>query len=174
MAVGGRWQSTYFRGLVRFDLSSVPVNATVTDAKLRLYHTLNAVEGSNVNDVSAYVVLKDWREGEVTWNNYATRRPWTQPGAAAIGQDRDNTVLATRSFGSATPINQYYDFDVTNAFRDRVGSTSPQYGFILLGKEAPAANRYFTAFATKESAAHPPLLEIVYTMPPAVQGFRGQ
>jgi PKD repeat protein len=174
MAIGGRWQSTYFRGLIRFDWSSIPAAATVTDARLRLYHTVNAVEGSNVNDISAYVVLKDWKEREVTWNNYATRHPWTQPGAAAIGQDRDGTVLATRSFRSATPINQYYDFDVTSAFRDHAGGAGPQYGFILVGKEAPAANRYFTGFSSKESTVHPALLEVAYTMPPAIQGLPRQ
>lgn len=168
MAVGGRWHTTYFRGFIRFDLSSIPCNATIDNATLRSYHTVNAIEGSNVNDIRIYEVLRDWKEREITWNDYAAGKPWTIPGAAAIGKDRDDTILATGSFSSSTPVNQYYDFDVTNAIQGCVSGVKRNYGFILMGKEVPAANRYFTGFSTKESAANPPLLSVTYIRPLAI------
>ncbi len=169
MAIGGRWHNTYFRGLIRFNLSSIPCNATVSNASLRLSHTMNAVEGSNVNDIRVYGLLRDWKEHEVTWNNYAAAAPWAAPGAGSIGKDRENTPLAQQSFASTTPVYQYYDFDVTSAIQDYIDGVKPNYGFILVGKEAPAANRYFTGFSTKESASNPPLLDITYTPPPSAQ-----
>jgi len=163
MAVGGRWYDTYFRGLVRFDLSSIPYGATISNVRLQLYHVNNAVEGSNVNNIRVYGVLRDWEEHEVTWNDYAAGALWTMPGANSIGNDRDNTVLATKAFTSATPLNQYCDFDVTSAIQDYVNDTIPNYGLILIGKEGPAANRYFTGFSAKEFAFNPPLLSVTYT-----------
>jgi chitodextrinase len=52
MAVGGKWQDTYFRNLIKFDLSSLPDDATIVNATLELYHTMNAVEGKNTNNIS--------------------------------------------------------------------------------------------------------------------------
>jgi parallel beta-helix repeat protein len=169
MAIGGRWYNTYFRGLIRFDLSSIPYKATISNGRLQLYHTMNAVEGFNVNNISVYRVLRDWKEHEVAWNNYAADAPWTIPGAGSIGNDRENTALAQRSFTSTTPVYQYYDFDLTSAVQDYVNGTKDFYGFILIGKEAPAENRYFSGFSTKESASNPPLLSITYTPQPGTK-----
>jgi len=163
MAIGGRWQNTYFRGMTKFDLSPIPYKATISNARLQLYHTMNAVEGRNVNNISVYGLLRDWKEYEVTWNSYAADASWTTPGAGSVRNDRENTILAQRSFTSTTPVYQYYDFDVTSAVQDYVNGAKPNYGFILIGKEAPAANRYFSGFSTKESASNPPLLSVTYT-----------
>ncbi|MCK4794705.1 MAG: DNRLRE domain-containing protein [Desulfobacteraceae bacterium] len=169
MAIGGRWHNTYFRGMTKFDLSPIPYKATVSNARLQLYHTMNAVEGRNVNNISVYGLLRDWKEYEVTWNSYAAAASWTTPGAGSIGNDRENTILAQRSFTSTTPVYQYYDFDVTSDIQDYVNGAKPNYGFVLIGKEAPAANRYFTGFSTKESASNPPLLSVTYTTRPAAE-----
>lgn len=165
MAVGGRWWDTYFRAFIRFDLSSIPPDATIDSAGQRLYHALNAVEATNVNRIGLYAVLKDWDEREVTWNRCARALPWTTPGADAIGRDREDVLLARRSFTSATPVNRYYDFDVTAAIQDYVDGIKPNHGFILIGKETPATNRYFNAFSTKESASNRPFLRVTYRIP---------
>ncbi len=164
LSVGGRWQTTYFRSLIEFDLSSILSNATIIDAELRLYHSENRVEGSNKNDVSVYRVLKDWKESEVTCNSCMTGSLWTMPGADSVGDDRDSVPLATRSFTSSTPTNQYHDFTVTSAIQNFVDGTWPNHGFILIGKESPSTDSYFSIFHSKESQDNRPILTVTYTL----------
>jgi hypothetical protein len=58
------------RTLVRFDLSSIPVNATVTQADLEVYNAgCNPTAGDNTVTVDLYKLVSDWTECTVTWNN---------------------------------------------------------------------------------------------------------
>lgn len=65
------------RTLVRFDLSSIPANCTVTSATLRLF----ASNSDDSRSVQVYRAAAAWAENTVTWNNQPTVAgpPVTQP-----------------------------------------------------------------------------------------------
>jgi hypothetical protein len=64
------------RGLFKFDLSSIPTNATVSNATLTLVDVNSA--GSGYFGLNR--LLTNWDESEVTWNRRTASMPWTAPG----------------------------------------------------------------------------------------------
>jgi len=72
------WQYTCCGGPVhsylKFDLSSLPPGAVVTDSKLWLYYTVTYNNGSSAN---IHSTSDNWTESTITWNN----KPSTTPGA---------------------------------------------------------------------------------------------
>lgn len=97
------------RGLLRFDLSAVPVTATVTAATLTLWAT--SVQNSTQRTVGLHQALTPWAEGGATWNHRdaGTLTPWGAPGGLA-GTDYQATPSVSRviGYGDGTA----YDFDV--------------------------------------------------------------
>jgi len=66
--------------LLQFDLSSLPQNAQVGWAKLRLYAPALSNE-SNVLYLTAYPLNRRWLEHEATWNEAQDGMSWTSAGA---------------------------------------------------------------------------------------------
>ncbi len=62
----GNTVSTILRTYIKFDLSTVPANARITDADLGLYQYLTA--GSDNFTIGLYNVTGDWDESTITWN----------------------------------------------------------------------------------------------------------
>jgi hypothetical protein len=71
--------------LIRWNVGSIPTDAVVQSATI----TFNVTNLSN-QTYSIYGLLRDWVEGQVTWNQASTGGNWTTPGG-----DRDSTVLGT-------------------------------------------------------------------------------
>ena len=69
------------RSAIRFDLSSIPTNAYVADATLRL----NATQSSwGTSGVEVRQATKAWTDG-VEWDVYDNGAPWTKPGGDFAG-----------------------------------------------------------------------------------------
>jgi hypothetical protein len=130
--VGNSPESSFraMRGLVMFDLSSIPSDATIINATLHLH-----LRGSNPADpsdmvITTYRITRPWAEMEATWNNTAS----------ACG----------KSYGSAAvgvwPLHFY--FDVRELVERWVTGTS-NYGLMLIGAESGPTD--FRVFHTKES-----------------------
>jgi len=60
-------------GLIKFDLSLIPSNATIQDASLQAYYYKNWDGNPNGHQVNLYRILSDWNEETVTW---ATQPPY--------------------------------------------------------------------------------------------------
>lgn len=106
-----------YRSLLEFDLSSIPVAATVVDAKLSLYY--NATSGSagqsGANEAVLQRVIQPWDESTVTWSN--------QPSTTATNQ----VVLSE----STSPNQNYTNTDVTALVQDMVNDPANSHGFML-------------------------------------------
>lgn len=83
-------------GFLKFDLSSIPANATILAATLQLFT-------SAINTTSQVLqfhrLLVDWTEGSsngtagtVNWNNRTSGVPWNTPGARGSGVDRESSA----------------------------------------------------------------------------------
>lgn len=86
------------RGLIHFDLSSIPTNAVVSAATLTL--TINAEASDNARTINAYRVLRVWVENQATWNVYSTGNNWGTAGCSNTTSDRE-----AASAGSGTQPN---------------------------------------------------------------------
>lgn len=66
------------RSLIAFSLTSLPANATVVTATLKL---ADHVTDELVARIAAiHKITAAWTDGQVTWNNRATATPWTLAG----------------------------------------------------------------------------------------------
>lgn len=146
--------------LLRFDLSIVPVNATVTRAVLGLY----ALErtGSQAMTVGAYEAYRPWAAAQATWNQATAGMRWGTPGANDTSSDRapdperDNAIVA---------VPQWYEFDLTHLVQKWVRDPSVNHGLIFKAFGDPASVRFVTA-EHGGTDIHPRLI-IEYTVPGA-------
>ena len=96
------------RSVIAFDLSTIPVNSTVTSAKLSLYATndVNSMgqhsTASGPNDCWLERITSAWDEATVTWN--------TQPTTTT----QNHVSLAA----STSATENYTDIDVKNLLQD--------------------------------------------------------
>lgn len=140
------------RGLLRFDLSDIPSNATITSAKLYLY------ELDNKPDQVTYVyrVTTAWTETGVTW---AT--PWIQPGGDFYSETAYALYIPNQKNCSVA-------LDVSGLVQNWVSGRHPNYGLMLYS----TGPNHIISYTTKEDAKNPeraPRLEITYTIDAASQ-----
>ncbi|ASS48562.1 MAG: hypothetical protein A3D31_07600 [Candidatus Fluviicola riflensis] len=114
-ASGGRNSN---RGVIKFDLSALPANVTITSATLELTATgyLNSLLPGHFGDNAAYLTQIDatWLENTVTWAN--------APTISAANQ-----VLIPASSNA----NQNYSINVTTMVSNMYANPSINYGFHL-------------------------------------------
>lgn len=139
------------RGLIEFDLSGIPANATIIDAKLSLYFFSNLNFTQQVGDNVMVIerIISNWSESAVTWNN--------QPQTTTANQ-----ILLPRST-SAT--QDYLDMDVTLLVSDMLQNANNSFGFMLkMQNETPFRGLSFASSDHTDATKHPKL-EITYTVP---------
>jgi hypothetical protein len=146
------------RSLVRFDLSSLPSDATIVQATLRLLLVNSCDMGERVHDVTAYRIDGSWSESSVTWN--------TKPGFA-------------EAYGSASIPSRtwdWYSLDVIDLVQGWVGGSFPNHGLMLRGPESSGTDSAQLGFATRETDYAPELV-VEYSSgntPPTLSGLPDQ
>ncbi|MEY4604181.1 MAG: hypothetical protein RIT43_1473 [Bacteroidota bacterium] len=137
------------RGLIKFDLSSIPQGSLVNSATLYLYHNPSSsntsaqhqsLSGSNEGVIRR--ITSEWDENTVNWN--------TQPTATAV-----NEVGIPQSV-SAT---QDYVLDVTPLVQDMVSFPTSSFGFqIRLVTEDYYRSLIFASSDQSDPTNHPKLV----------------
>ncbi len=110
--------SAVTRGLLKFDLSSVPATAQVTNAKLGLRG--NGSTGVTAA-VGAYKITQDWTNS-ATWNTYDGTNSWATPGV-----DFDPTPVWTTDVST----NKWYYWYITPIAQSWVDGSGPNAGVLL-------------------------------------------
>jgi hypothetical protein len=134
------------RGLLKFDLSSIPANATVTGATLYLY------EKDNKTGQTTYIyrVTSNWNENSATWLSWLL-----------LGGDFDNSI----SYFTYLPEqnNCMLTIDITDLVRKWVDGTYNNYGLMLYS----TGPNHIISYSSKESstASERPKLNVIYTVP---------
>jgi hypothetical protein len=143
------------REILKFDLSSIPANATIISANLYLYsypaptvngNFVDANYGSN-NTLLIQQIVSSWSPGTVKWSN--------QPASTTVNQ-----VIAASTTQSQLDLN----LDVKNMVSSMV-SGNANYGFMLkLQNEAIYTSRIFvSSYNTTHVTKHPKLV-VVYEL----------
>ena len=143
------------RGLMAFDLSSIPVGSTIISAKLNLHaytdFTVAALQnghcGNNQSKFSR--ITSNWNETTVTWNS--------QPAVSNV-----NEILLNQS--NAT--NQdYLNVNVSNLVQDMVNNPTTSFGFRLaLVDEVVTSSLAFCSKEYPDPSKHPSLV-VEYRLP---------
>jgi hypothetical protein len=138
-------------GLVRFDLSAIPVTAVVTTAEITLYCDTDPGQA-----VSVYQMLESWDEATATSNQRSTGVAWL--GAGATPPSRGTTAIGTFTPGVA---NQTYTFAITTATA-QTWVAMPAMNF---GVAIATTNANGPRFGTREkgTASQRPSLRVVYS-----------
>jgi hypothetical protein len=134
------------RGLLKFDLSSIPANANITSGTLYLY------ENDNKSDQTTHIyrVTSNWNENTVTWITWLL-----------LGGDFDSS----RSYFAYLPnqSNCMLTLDITGLVQEWVSGTYNNYGLMLYS----TGPNHIISYSSKESgtASERPKLNIIYSVP---------
>lgn len=145
--IGG--QVTIVRSLIEFDLSSIPSNAVILDAKLSLYYSYLSPNGDHQGANDSYIqrITSSWNENTVTWN--------TQPTTTSSNQKYlSQTVSNTQDF---TNIN------VTNLVSDMIGNPTSSFGFMIRLVTEQTYRRLTFASSDYPDSLRRPKLVITYS-----------
>ena len=118
--------SDTWRGAYKFDLSSIPVGANVTDAQLKSYYTGECVYtgsytcGSTSHAINAHKITSNWSLTTTT-----------------SGLTFDATTLSSFTVPASTTA-QWMNWGVTQTVKDWLAGTSPNYGIMLKRATEPA------------------------------------
>jgi hypothetical protein len=148
-----------FAALIKFDLGSVPVGATVTRAVLQL----NGVgwSGSNIA-IDAYALSRSMDVCQATWNQAQTGNPWAVPGGNHIPTDRRGTPESTVTTNGT---GRWYEFDLTALVQQWYGGAVANHGVLLRAVDALSTHSFYFASADNGDASLRPRLVITYSLP---------
>jgi uncharacterized repeat protein (TIGR01451 family) len=145
--------------LVRFDLSSIPLGATINSATIG-FNVQNTGSGFNAN---VHRLLTAWDEGAATWNdsNGTATGDWASSGGVFGSNDYAATVEGTVSLAAGG----FQTASVTGLVRDWVENGLPNYGLALIGSAA-ATDRAELYHSEDSDPLNHPYIQISWTLPP--------
>jgi hypothetical protein len=147
----GAWTSGgnpfYIRGAFKFDLSTIPANATIISAKLSLYSIPNPINGDLVNANTGTNNAFYIQRCTTNWTNTST---WaTQPSIETASQ-----ILIPHTSSAFLDVT---DVDVKNMVSTMVAGNN--YGFkIALQSESIYTIRQFCSSRYSDASKHPKLV----------------
>jgi hypothetical protein len=129
-------------GLMKFNLSALPSNATIQYASLQMYYYHSLDGNPSGHQVNAYRITSDWTEETVTWN---TRPPYNTTSSSFI------IVPST--------INTWVFWNLTGDVQLFYNSGAPNYGWRMMDM---SGSQECSDYYSKEYTDYHPLLIIGY------------
>ena len=143
-----------YRIYIKFDISSIPDNAVITKAKLKLYHVLHILESGSDSkiEILLWIVMNDWNKNTITWNN---QPPTTQVQTILGGPWIIDHVT-----------DQWRERNITGLVSSWVRGTHPNYGLMLSAKNENTIRAMGEFYSSRcQYADKRPILEIKYYIP---------
>lgn len=132
------------RGIIDFNLSGIPSNATIIDAKLYLFTYNSPNTGQHTGDNASYLerVTSSWDESTVNWNNQPT------------------TSITNRvTLPKFNNVNQNYVVNITELVKDYFADKSNSFGFMLkLTDETVHKKMIFASSDNTDTSLHPKIV----------------
>ena len=144
----GGFSSTIIRLYIQFDLSSIPLNARILDADLRLFQY--STWGTDNFAVGLYKVTSDWEESTIDWD--------PQPTSSADAEVTNNITAGVTTW-------KYWDIDTL--VQGWLDGTITNYGMVLKDTDETLVESYakfYTSDYTTDTTKRPKL-EIDYYIP---------
>ncbi|MGQ9715542.1 MAG: DNRLRE domain-containing protein, partial [Anaerolineae bacterium] len=149
------------RPILRFDLSSIPIGATIASATLHLHTTGLQDPADRSTTVSIYRVLRPWNELQVTWNQAKAADPWQLAGCNGPA---DRELEAAATFVVDRP-NKAYQVDVTGLVQGWVNAPEGNFGVLLVASGPTVAYEFYTG--EWYNVPERPSLTVTYAVAPA-------
>lgn len=145
--------------LLRFDVSAIPLTATILDARLGVHVS----DATNVNAlyVGAYQVLRPWAASEATWISATNDLPWALPGADGPS---DRAAAAVDAL-AVDVVNTWYTFTVPSLVQLWVNQPGQNRGLILQGAPGAAVEYKLGASEHVREESRPHLVVVYTTLP---------
>jgi len=119
------------RTLAKFDLSSIPSDATVTDATLTM-SGITADHSSNARTIHAYRIKRTLVQSEATWNVYSTGNSWaTAGGFTATDVYTTDTSSGTQPASPTVGVDSVVITMTPSEIQDLVDGTVTNNGFLI-------------------------------------------
>ena len=152
----------YARSLIKFDLSSIPADATITSATLSLWTTQDLSD--NDRNIQVYRLKTPFNEGQANWNRSAAGVNWQSPGASGAN-DRESTSIGSALILANEPLNteKQISFDPAKV-QEWVNGTFTNNGF-LLATNPELNDRFNYKTSDTSTSSQRPKLVIQYTSP---------
>jgi hypothetical protein len=146
---------------VKADLTSIPTNAVVSDARLYLYQY--DAGGDASYEVTAHQITGDNPViSQTTWNVSATGENWTSGGGLGDVAAAEDTVLLNST-------NGWKEFEIPVAVAAWVATPANNKGLLLAsdqGSNTATANSYRDFRSSNYTDAnYRPVLVVAYTVP---------
>jgi hypothetical protein len=168
---GRTYQNTKRRGLLKFDLSTIPANAIIVDASLSIPVLRSANNTTAAHSFSIHKLTNDFGEGtsigigngvpatlnDATWTqNFYTISNWTNLGA---------DFIATASATTNAVLNDYavWNGNLKIDVQNWLTNPTTNFGWLIKGDENTAGSA--KGFASKDNTIFQPILTISYTVP---------
>jgi hypothetical protein len=142
-----------------FDLSAIPVNASIAQATLQVHAV--GWGGSNMT-VDAFRILRSTNLCQATWNQAQTANNWGTPGC--------NDTLTDRGAAPESSVTTYdnhvwYGFDLTALVQDWTDGSLANNGVLLRGASSLSTSMFYFASAQNDNLSLRPKLVITYRVP---------
>ena len=158
ITIGAAGYGSVVRNVLKFDLSSIPSGATITDAKLDLFENHRSglgagsnwvAQGKTTYDINMYKLRRNWVEGTTEaapdgadWSTYDGTSTWSTVGAEHTSNDRYSTSSASITIdprnGQSSNSNAACNCFVTYTsatflqdIKDFVSGAKPNYGWLM-------------------------------------------
>lgn len=103
------------RGLIRFNLSSIPKDIIILSAKLNLFFSRIQETDPYGREISCYRILNDWDEKTIHWNNKPS-----------------NSESLTSSAIVPASVNNWIEWNVTNDVQSFINGSLQNYGWMII------------------------------------------
>jgi len=153
------------RSLLKFDLSTIPANATINSAVLSLWTSSNL--SSNTRTIRVYRLNRAFNETQATWSIAATGISWQTAGASGVN-DRESTSIGSVMILNNEAPNIEKPIVLTPAkIQEMVNGTFPNRGFIVVA-DTELDDRFNYKTSDSATANQRPKLVIQYTIPSVI------
>jgi hypothetical protein len=153
------------RGVIRFDLSSIPAAAQVSSATLSLWlSSAGSLRASNDRAIRLYRIKRNWVESQVSWNVYSTGNNWQTAGCNGAN-DREASDIGSSNLRVLDAIDSEHQFALTPAAVQEWISGSVANNGVLLKCDTETDDMYFFHSSDSTSATLRPKLVVNYTLP---------
>ena len=125
--------------MFKFDLSSIPTEASVIKAVFAVYQTEELLPDTNVNTV--HRITGDWNVNEVTWDYAKSGVLWADSGGDYLRNPAAQSPMAGP--------NEWEYYDITTLIEDMHSGNIPDYGFMLIAFSD--SNGFMRSYHSSES-----------------------
>ena len=153
------------RSLIKFDLSSIPANATITSATLSLWTSADL--SSNNRVIRVYRLKVPFNETQVTWSRAISGVSWQTAGASG-SNDRESTDIGSVIVLNNEALGAEKQIMLTPArIQELVNGTFVNNGFIIVA-DTEQNDRFDYSTSDTGTATQRPKLVIHYVVNPGV------